>query len=200
MHRIKSWLFTCIVGAFALGGAQLPKITQDYQRQYKVRFSELRDQVVKTEERAQVLNEDPMEYIQRHFLQNTDDEVVFQGRMIEENLKRFERMRSQLGESDKYREWVRPFYWLWSKDAKIAQDTWKSYQFGFIYSPATLIWAVIGAGLGGLLLALVGGIAQSFLESIRRGALAVWRKVRRKSSLKTDETHDVIDHDDDFHV
>ncbi len=208
MHRIKSWLNALIVGGFALGGAQLPKITQDYQHQYKVRFSELRDQVAKTEVRAKVLQEEPMEYIQRHFLQNPDLEVAYQGRILEGNLKRFERMRIQLQESDQYREWLRPFFWLWSKDSKIAQDTWSTYQFGFVYSSATAIWAVIGACLGGILVALAGGIAQKCILSLRACGAAFWRKMttRKKetsfepSNMPVHSKDPFVDRDDPSHL
>lgn len=202
MRKIRRWLRAIVVGLFALAGAQLPKISQDYQRQFSVRCSEISAQMRKVQARASGLGETPGEYIRKHFLANPDKEVAYQGHLMQENWNRFELMMGQLERSQTRRDWLQPLYWFFHQDFAIARDTWKTYEVGFIYTSATLVWAFAGGALGWLLLGLAHLLCKQLFNMAMRATGAMHRRLTgRPKPLSEDieikEVKRVDDHFDD---
>lgn len=178
MQKIVRWLRVAFVSLFALAGAQLPKISQDYQRQFAVRCSEVGAQMQKVKLRAADLGETPNEYIRKHFLANIDQEVAFQGQLMQENWDRSELMKKQLERSQIQKEWLQPFYWFFHQDFAISRDTWKSYEVGFIYTSSTLIWGFAGVAAGWLLLSF----ARLIIRHLFKMVFGVLRSVKDKAT------------------
>lgn len=181
MLKIRRWLKTAFVIAFALIGAQLPKMSQDYQRQFSVRCSELSTHMQKVCSRAEGLGEIPEEYIRKHFLANGDEEVAFQGRLMLENWDRYALMKAQIEKSKMTREWLQPLYWILHQDVTIARDTWKTYEVGFTYTLTTFVWGCAGALLG---LSLFG-LARSLIHKALLFLISIPKYVWNKANFKT---------------
>ncbi len=198
MRKIRRWLRAIVMGLFALAGAQLPKISQDYQRQFSVRCNEISAQMQKVRSRALGLDETPSEYIRKHFLASPDKEVAYQGQLMQENWNRFELMTGQLERSQTKRDWLQPLYWFLHQDFAISRDTWKTYEVGFIYTSATLVWAFAGGALGLLLLGLAHLLYKQLLNLAMRAIGAMRRSLTgRPKPLSEDiETKEVKKVDD----
>lgn len=179
MRKIQTWLSALIVGACALVGVQIPKISQDYQRQFNVRYSVLSERMRNLEGRAKDIGETSDEYVEKHYLSNSDAEVQYQGDLIRADFQRLRGMQQQLADALACSEWRQPLYWLLHKDPQIATDTWHVYQFGFFYNWAALVYALAGAATGWLLLTLAGALLQKAARGASKLAFNFWCRVKR---------------------
>ena len=201
MRKIQVWLSALIVGACALVGVQIPKISQDYQRQFNVRYTVLGEQMRGLEVRAKTLGESPDEYVEKHYSNNADPEVQFQGQNIQADFQKLRSMHQKLADAQARSEWQQPLYWLFHRDPQIASDTWHVYQFGFFYNWAALIYAFAGAATGWLLLTLAGALVHKGARAMGTLALNIWCRIKRGFKRQKDEeslSRDIARHSDEF--
>lgn len=146
-----NWIIGILDRIFAVIGAfifsQAPHFMQQYKLMLAGHVAELTYQVKLIQRAAGESGKDLNQFIQK-FLGSLDRDFVLQGEIMNSLVVRWKELSENYVALDQVTPFARP--WIFLSDLKydIFKSTLASYDFGLVFSMETLIYVMIGVGIG----------------------------------------------------
>lgn len=156
---------------FAVGGAfafcQFPLLMQQYSMMLSGHLAESRRQINMMQHAASLTNKTLQEYIAK-FLGQQDLDFVHQGQIMQSMQKRYEELNQAYSSLQQSTVWSKPFVFIKNLDSSVFWDTARDFTPGLTLTLESLIYAVIGLGIGVLVYRGLSGAIKSFMSLFRR--------------------------------
>lgn len=156
---------------FAVGGAfalcQLPLLVQQYSMMLSGHLAESRRQINMMQHAASLTNKTLQEYIAK-FLGQQDLDFVHQGQIMQSMQTRYEELNQAYSALQQSTVWSRPFVFLKNLDSTVFWDTARDFTPGLTLTLESLVYAVVGLGLGVLIYRGLASLARAFMGLFRR--------------------------------
>lgn len=157
---------------FAVGGAfafcQLPLVMQQYSMMLSGHLAESRRQINMMQHAASLTNKTLQEYIAK-FLGQQDLDFVHQGQIMQSMQTRHQELNQAYTSLQQSTVWSKPFVFVKNLDSSVFWDTVNDFTPGLTLTLESLIYAVIGLGVGVLIYRGLSSAVRSLMSLFRRG-------------------------------
>ncbi len=133
-------IFACIV---VFSCMQIPSFIYQYMDYLQGRVDELGLQIESYRSIAAQGGKTIKEFVSK-FLSNTDPEIAAQGRLMEDNLVRFDQMSGALASLKDASVWDRGLLFFQNMDVAHVKSVWKLYQPGLSITAESCTYALVG--------------------------------------------------------
>lgn len=145
-------LFTKIVDrSFAVAGAivflQAPQFIQDYKQHLAGHLSEVSWQLDQLRHMTKMTGR-TLEALVDKFIHNSDNDVVFQGNLIETLIKRELSFKEALNALSQANPFTKPYLFVKYGEWDLILETTKNFKAGLPLTLEGILWALIGLFLG----------------------------------------------------
>lgn len=156
---------------FAVGGAfafcQLPLLMQQYSMMLSGHLAESRRQINMMQHAASLTNKTLQEYIAK-FLGQQDLDFVHQGQIMQSMQTRYQELNYAYSSLQQSTVWSKPFVFIKNIDMAVFYDTARDFTPGLTLTMESLIYAVVGLGLGVLAYRGLSWCFRAFMSLFRK--------------------------------
>jgi hypothetical protein len=155
------WLSGLLDRAFAVIGAivfaQAPLFMQEYTQQLIGRTAELRFQV-NAMRHAASLSEKTLEQLTQKFMENSDPDVVLQGKVMFSIVERWQQLSEALTAMQESSIWGRPFAFIYHLNTDVFSSTFHQFKLGLPLNLEGGLYALVGLTTGYLFYTLIKNV------------------------------------------